>query len=189
MEIRNLYSHITLLYAELYDVYIAYDIYNTVEQEWDSRIYSGNFPEEYPIRTILLEALNYRIFLGLSKIFSTSKDEFSLIKATNQIEQLIPNNNAVKEIIKNIHKKHESSTMVGQVKYFRDTFFAHLDKKSVNLRIRYDASATMTYITSEEINEWITLISKLIETAFGGVPMINADFPTKESIVQAFFED
>ena len=76
--------HINLLFNELKDIWIAVHIFNTVDKEWDKRVQEKDVPDYSIVRTTLYESLVYRVVLGLSKIFSDSK-EYSLRKATKQV--------------------------------------------------------------------------------------------------------
>ena len=121
--------HINLLFNELKDIWIAVHIFNTVDKEWDKRVQEKDVPDYSIVRTTLYESLVYRVVLGLSKIFSDSK-EYSLCKATNQVEQIIRDNKNTGRVIAEIRQKLDDSLMIRVIRTYRDKFFAHLDKKS-----------------------------------------------------------
>ena len=101
---ERLNAHINLLFNELKDIKIAIYIFNTVDKEWDRRIQEKEVTDYSVIRTTLYESLVFKVFLGLNKIFADSK-EYSLYKATNQVEQSFCDNKDIKKIIAEIRKK------------------------------------------------------------------------------------
>lgn len=121
--------HLNTLFLELQDIYTATYIFRVVDSEWDKRVQEKEVPDYSTVRTILYEALVYRVILGLSKIFANNK-EYSLSKTANQIEQIYKSNSEVKSVINGIRQKIDSSPMIPKIRVFRDKFFAHLDKHS-----------------------------------------------------------
>lgn len=178
--------HISLLFNELKDIQIAIYIFNTVDEEWNKRVQEKEAPHYSIVRTTLYESLVYRVFLGLNKIFADSK-EYSLRKATNQVEQLFHDNKDIKKIIAEIRQKLEDSLMVGVVRTYRDKFFAHLDKKSAMSYIRIDPSFVMKHIDEEELCEWLQLIQELYQVCFGRELSCEFPMPSKEDIIYTFF--
>lgn len=181
--------HINLLFNELKDVQIAIYIFNTVDKEWDKRVQEKEVPDYSIVRTTLYESLVYRVFLGLNKIFADGK-EYSLLKATNQVQQSFRNNENyedIKKIIAEIRQKLKDSLMVKDVRTYRDKFFAHLDKKSAISYIRIDPSAAMKHIDEEELSEWLRLIQKLYQVCFGSELSCEFLMPSKEDIIYTFF--
>lgn len=178
--------HISTLFFELQDIYIAIYIFKTVDNEWNKRVQEKDVPNESTVRTVLYEALVYRVILGLSKIFANHK-EYSLSKAVNQIEQIYKSNSKVKSIIKEIRLKFDARPMIPKIRIYRDKFFAHLDKESVLLYIRIDPTAAMKDIECEEIEEWLSLIGKLYKICFGAELTCESQMPSKDDIVYTFF--
>lgn len=178
--------HISLLFNELKDIRIAVHIFNTVDGEWNKRVLEKDVPNYSIVRTTLYEALVYRVFLGLNKIFSDSK-EYSLRKATNQIEQICHDNENVAKVITEIRKKLDDSLMIRIIRAYRDKFFAHLDKKSAMSHVRIDPSSAMKYINENELDEWLLLTQKLYKVCFGGELSCELAAPPKEDIIYTFF--
>ncbi len=178
--------HINLLFNELKDIQIAIYIFNIVDQEWDKRVQEKEVPEYSIIRTTLYESLVYRVFLGLNKIFANSK-EYSLYKATNQVEQLFRDNEDLAKIVAEIRQKLDDSLMVRVVRTYRDKFFAHLDKKSAMSYVRIDPSSAMKHIDEKELGEWLRLIQKLYQVCFGEELSCELDMPGKEDVIYTFF--
>lgn len=178
--------HLNTLFLELQDIYTATYIFRTVDSEWDKRVQEKEVPNNSTVRTILYEALVYRVILGLSKIFANHK-EYSLNKAANQIEQIYKNNSEVKNAIDEIRQKYDNSPMIPKIRIFRDKFFAHLDKGSVLSYFRIDPTAAMKEIDCDEIKEWLSLISKLYKTCFGTDLVHKSQKPSKDDIIYTFF--
>lgn len=137
--------HINLLFNELRDIQTAIYIFNIVDKEWNKRVHDKDVPEYSTVRITLYESLVYRVVLGLNKIFADSK-EYSLLKATNQVEQLFRSNKEILNIIQEIRYKLDNSVMVRLIRIYRDKFFAHLDKKSVMSYVRVDPTSVMKHI-------------------------------------------
>lgn len=178
--------HISLLFNELKDIRIAVHIFNTVDKEWDRRVQEKELPGYSAVRTTLYESLVYRVFLGLSKVFSNTK-EYSLRKATNQVEQIIRDNKNTGQVIAEIRQKLDDSLMVQVIRTYRDKFFAHLDKKSAMSHVRIDSSSAMKYIDEQELEEWLLLTQKLYQVCFSGELPCELDLPAEEDIVYTFF--
>lgn len=178
--------HLNTLFLELQDIYTAIYIFKTVDSEWDRKVQEKEVPGYSAVRTILYEALVYRVILGLNKIFANQK-EYSLSKATNQIEQIYKNDSKVKNIIEEIRQKFNSSPMIPKIRMFRDKFFAHLDKESVISYFRIDPTTAMKDIDCDEIEEWLSLIGKLYKICFGVELECNSQMPSKDDIVYTFF--
>lgn len=178
--------HLNMLFLELQDIYTAIYIFRVVDSEWDRRVQEKEVPDYSQVRTILYEALVYRVILGLSKIFANHK-EYSLTKATNQIEQIYKNNSEVKKAINEIRKKFDSSSMIPKIRKFRDKFFAHLDKERVLSYFRVDPTAAMKDIDCDEIEEWLLLISNLYKICFGEELTQKPQMPSKDDIIYTFF--
>lgn len=185
-EIDWMNIHLNTLFLELKDIYTATYIFKVVDSEWDKRVREKEVPNYSTVRTVLYEALVYRVILGLSKIFANHK-EYSLSKATNQIEQIYKNSSEVKSTINEIRQKIDSSTMIYKIRVFRDKFFAHLDKENVLSYFRIDPTAAMKDIDCNEIEEWLSLISKLYKECFGADLMFKFQIPLKDDIICTFF--
>mgnify|MGYP001044128047 CR=1 FL=1 len=178
--------HINLLFNELKDIWIAVHIFNTVDKEWDKRVQEKDVPDYSIVRTTLYESLVYRVVLGLSKIFSDSK-EYSLRKATNQVEQIIRDNKNTGRVIAEIRQKLDDSLMIRVIRTYRDKFFAHLDKKSAMSYVRIDSSSAMKYISEQELNEWLLLVRELYLVCFGEELSREFNMPPEEDIIYTFF--
>lgn len=116
------------------------------------RLHDKDVPEYSTVRTTLYESLVYRVVLGLNKIFADSK-EYSLLKATNQVEQLFRSNKEILNTIQKIRYKLDNSVMVRLIRIYQDKFFAHLDKKSVMSYVRVDPTSVMNHIDKKELEE------------------------------------
>ena len=185
-EKNRISAHLNLLFLELQDIYTAIYIFRTVDSEWDKRVQEKEVPNHSTVRIVLYEAIVYRVILGLSKIFADHK-EYSLSKATNQIEQLFKNNIEVKSAINEIRQKINNSPMIPKIRVFRDKFFAHLDKENVLLYFRIDPTPAMKAIDCDEIEEWLSLIGKLYKICFGTELTCGFQMPSKDDIVYTFF--
>lgn len=178
--------HLSTLFLELQDIYTATYIFRTVDTEWDKKVQEKDVPDYSTVRTVLYEALVYRVILGLSKIFANHK-EYSLSKAVNQIEQIYKNNSEVKNAINEIRQKFDNSPMIPKIRVFRDKFFAHLDKENVLSYFRVDPTTAMKDIDCGEIEEWLSLIGKLYQTCFGAELPRKSQMPSKDDIIYTFF--
>lgn len=178
--------HINMIYNELKEVRSAVYIFKIVNDEWSRRVEDRSAPSYSEIRTTLYESLVYRTILGLSKIFSKHREQ-SLLKATNQIEQLQLGNKEVRKTIDDIREKLLTSQMIKIVRAYRDKFFAHLDKESVLSYCRIDPTAVMTYIDIDEIDEWIHLIGDFYEVCFGKKLPCERPALSNEDIIHTFF--
>lgn len=178
--------HVDMLFLELQQICSAIYIFRTVDSEWDRRVQDKEPPDYSAVRTILYESLVYRIILGLSKIFSNNR-EYSLLKATNQIEQMYKDNAGVQKVIKEIREKLDTSKMIRIIHMYRDKFFAHLDQKSVLSYCRIDSTSVMKYIDDNEIEEWLSLIGNLYAVCFGKELSHGSQMPPKEDIIYTFF--
>lgn len=178
--------HLSTLFLELQNIYIATYIFRTVDTEWDKKIQEKDVPDYSTVRTVLYESLVYRVILGLSKIFANHK-EYSLSKAVNQIEQIYKNNSEVKNIIKEIRQKFDNSPVIPKIRVYRDKFFSHLDKENVLSYFRVGPTMAMKDIDRIEIEEWLTLIGKLYKTCFGAELPRKSQMPSKDDIIYTFF--
>ena len=157
-----------------------------MDKEWDRRVQEKDVPDYSIVRTTLYESLVYRVVLGLSKIFSDSK-EYSLRKATNQVEQIIRDNKNTGRVIAEIRQKLDDSLMIRVIRTYRDKFFAHLDKKSAMSYVRIDSSSAMKYISEQELNEWLLLVRELYLVCFGEELSCEFNMPPEEDIIYTFF--
>ena len=183
---ERLNVHISLLFIELRDIQTAIYIFKIVDKEWKQRVHDKDVLEYSAVRTTLYESLVYRVVLGLNKIFADDK-EYSLLKATNQVEQLFRKNKAILDIIQEIRYKLENSEMVRMIRVYRDKFFAHVDKKSVLSYVRIDPTSVMKHIDNKEIEEWLCLIRKLYLECFSKELSSELVMPSKEDVVYTFF--
>lgn len=179
--------HADMLYKELCEIREALLVFKEVEKEWDKR--AANRSIVYSeIRTIIYNALPYRIVMGLSKIFVGTK-EFSLEKTINVLSQReeYRNNKNIKDTIKNIQFFLENSVMVKNITEYRDNFFAHLDVSCVMSDIRISPDVAIHNISIEEVEKAINLLEKLCEKCFE----IKLENPWKgvsrEEILKTFF--
>lgn len=178
--------HINLLFNELRDIQTAIYIFNIVDKEWNKRVYAKDVPKYSAVRTTLYESLVYRVVLGLNKIFADSK-EYSLLKATNQVEQLFRSNKEILNIIEEIRHRLDNSVMVKMIRIYRDKFFAHLDKKSAMSYVRIDPTYVMKHIDEKELEEWLCLIRKLYLECFSEELSSESVMPSKEDVIYTFF--
>lgn len=117
--------HLNLLFLELQDLYTATYMFKTVDTEWKKRVCPGYSV----VRNVLYDALVYRVIVGLSKIFTKRKGEYSLTKAINKIEaeygnnefkKTIKNSSELKKTINEIRQKFSNSPMIPKIRAFRD---------------------------------------------------------------------
>lgn len=178
--------HLNTLFLELQDIYTAIYIFKVVDTEWDKRVNEKDVPDYSVVRTILYELIVYRVILGLSKIFANQR-EYSLRKATNQIEQMYSNNREIQNIIQEIRQKMDDSLMIPMIRTYRDKFFAHLDKESVLSYFRIEPTSAVEQIDCDEIAEWLSLVNKLYKSCFGKELPYKSQMPSKEDIIYTFF--
>ena len=180
--------HIYLLFTELCDIQNAMYIFETIENEWNRRKENGIEIKYSVIRTILFEALPYKIVLGLSKIL-IGKKEFSLLRTVNKVSQMdeFKNNSTIIEIITEIQNHLATSDLVKAIAVLRDQFFAHLDKTSALSDCRVSSTFAVKNIDKHKIDEVIKLVRKLYEACFGTV----LEYPRKDlaadEIIYTFF--
>lgn len=159
--------HISLMFNELCEINQTIFIFDTVQTEWNKRSISKEKIGYSAIRTILFEALPYKIILGLSKIF-VGQQEYSLQKTINIISQMdeFKNRSEIKATIKKVQNYLDTSETIKIVTAYRDQFFAHLDKISVLSDCRIDSTIALNKIDKREICEGINIISELYERCF-----------------------
>lgn len=180
--------HINLLFNEIHEIQNAIFIFETVDAEW-RRITENKEEMNYSaIRTTLYEALPYKIFLGLSKIFVGEK-EYSLLKAINVISQMdeYKNNNKIGAIINKIKDCLRTSKTIAAITTCRDQFFAHLDKQCVVSDCRIDATILMKEISNAEITELGKLVGELYEACFRQKLEYPDEELSRRDIIYTFF--
>lgn len=180
--------HINMMFNELCEVQNTISIFRTVEKEWNRRVENKEKVEYSAIRTILYQALPYKIILGLSKILD-GKKEYSLLKTINVISQMqeYKNNKEIKELIVKINNFLSTSELVETTKVFRDKFFAHLDKISVISDCRIDSTIPLKTIDERKIDECAKLLNELYEACFAKkLNSLVKDF-NENDIIYTFF--
>ena len=154
--------HISMLHNELCEVRDTLFVFEKVEEEWEKRVESKAIKYSR-IRSIVYEALPYKVIMGLSKIFVGTK-EFSLEKTINIISQRDGHKQKqeVKEAVKNIRCFLENSTMVKNVTEYRDKFFAHLDSSCAMSDIRIVPTAALYNISLTKELNWSEIYIKRV---------------------------
>lgn len=180
--------HINLMFIEIHEIQNIIYIFDVVSKEWDRRTENGGKVNYSAVRTILYEALPYKIVLGLSKIFVGSK-EYSLPKTINVISQMdeYKNNSKVQETVTKIRNFLETSKMVAFVTTYRDQFFAHLDKECVLSDCRIDSTMAVKQLEKKEIEEGAHLIGELYEVCFDCALEYRDKELSQEDIIYTFF--
>lgn len=180
--------HINMLFYELCDIRDTLFLFKEVEKEWESRVESGAISFSR-IRSIIYEALPYRVIMGLSKIF-IGKQELSVEKTINVISQrdIYKLKNEVRTVVDNIRTYINGSQMIKIVAAYRDSFYGHLDDYCAMSDIRVAPGKTLERISISEIDMGIELIGNLFEACFGEkLEKIYCDIDRKE-IVRMFFD-
>lgn len=159
--------HINMLYNELCEVRDTLFVFNEVDKEWERRAEHRRISYSR-IRSIIYEALPYKVIMGLSKIFVGTK-EFSIEKTINVISQrdIYKQKQGVKDSINNIREFLESSMMIKIVTVYRDKFFGHLDDFCAMSDIRISPADALSSISIEELDKGIDLVGNLYEECFG----------------------
>lgn len=178
--------HINLLFNELRDIRTAIYIFNIVDKEWNKRVDDKDVPEYSTVRTTLYESLVYRTVWGLNKIFADNK-EYSLLKATNQVEQLFRSNKEILNIIQEICYKLDNSVMVRLIRIYRDKFLVHLDKESVMSYVRVAPASVRKHTDKRKLEDWLCLIRKLYLEYFSKELPSKTVMPSGEEVVYTFF--
>lgn len=158
--------HINMLFIELCDIRDTLYVFKEVTKEWEKRAEEKAISYSH-IRTLLYEALPYRVVLGLSKIF-VGTQEASIEKAINVVSQKsFYQKKEVRLAIDNIREFLANSPMIKVVTTYRDCFFGHLDNYCAMSDIRIDTSLAMERISISEIDTGIELIGRLYKECFG----------------------
>lgn len=179
--------HISMLYHELCEIRDTLFVFKEVEKEWDRRA-ECNAISYSRIRSILYEALPYKVIMGLSKIFVGTK-EFSLEKTINVLSQrdIYKQRKEVRAVVEAIRHFLNDSTMVKHVTEYRDNFFGHLDASCAMSDIRISPGEAMQHIEISEVEKGIELIGNLYKECFG-TKLKDAQNEIKtEDVIQTFF--
>lgn len=179
--------HISMLYNELAEIQNALFVFLEVEKEWERRAQERTIHYS-SIRTILYEALPYRIIMGLGRIF-VGRKEFSLAKTINIISQRskYKNNKDVISAIKEIQQFLSDNSTVKIIREYRDKFFAHLDDGYAMSNIRIAPSEAMRHIDPEDIEKGIQLTGSLYKSCFHITLTKPHEKPSTEDIIKTFF--
>lgn len=179
--------HINMLYIELCEIRDTMFVFEEVEKEWKKRADTKTIKYSR-IRSIIYNALPYKVIMGLSKIFVGTK-EFSLEKTINVISQrdVYKQKQEVRKAVEDIRYFLNNSIMVKNVIEYRDNFFGHLDASCAMSDIRISPSEAMQYISLAEVDKGIELIGKLYEECYG-IELVRAhDNVENKDIIQTFF--
>lgn len=179
--------HISMLFNELCEIRDTLFVFEEVEKEWKKRA-EHKLISYSRIRSIIYDALPYKVIMGLSKIFVGPK-EFSLEKTINVISQrdLYKRKQEVRMAVENIRYFLNNSIMVKNVTEYRDNFFAHLDASCAMSDIRISPSEALKYISISKINKGIELIGNLYEECFETKLKETYNNIKREDIIQTFF--
>lgn len=186
-DVDFLTTHLWLIAMELISIIQALRIEATLEKYYKSKIFSNNRFGYSPVRAVLHESIPYRIIMGLSKIFTGTK-EYSLEKTINKMSQIpeIYQNPDIMKVIKDINSFINSSKTVEAVTTLRDGFYAHLDKETVFADCRIDVSTPLKHIDSEELNNLLVDIKKLHDSSCNDSLPIDIDEIKQEEVLKAF---
>lgn len=178
--------HINMLYIELCDIRDTLFVFKEVEKEWEKRAEDKSISYSR-IRTLIYEAMPYKVVMGLSKIF-VGTQEASIEKAINVVSQrAFYQKKEVRLAIDNIREFLANSPMVKVVTTYRDSFFGHLDNYCAMSDIRIDVSLAMERISISEIDIGIELIERLYKECFGEELTKPHRDVTREDIINTFF--
>lgn len=179
--------HINMLYIELCEIRDTMFVFEEVEKEWKKRADTKTIKYS-SIRSIIYNALPYKVIMGLSKIFVGTK-EFSLVKTINVISQRdeYKQKQEVKKAVEDIRYFLNNSIMVKNVTEYRDNFFGHLDASCAMSDIRISPSEAMQYISVSEVDKGIELIGKLYKECYGIELERAHDNVENKDIIQTFF--
>lgn len=179
--------HINMLYNELCEIRDTLFVFGEVEKEWEKRA-ACKMISYSRMRSVIYDALPYKVIMGLSKIFVGTK-EFSLEKTINVISQrdAYKQNKEVKIAVENIRCFLNTSVMVKIVTEYRDNFFGHLDASCAMSDIRISPSEAMKYVSIAEIDNGIELIGKLYRECYGIKLGRIHDNIERDEIIQTFF--
>lgn len=179
--------HINMLYNELCEIRDTLFVLGEVEKEWEKRA-ECKLISYFRIRSIIYNALPYKVIMGLSKIFVGTK-EFSLEKTINVISQrdVYKEKQEVRVAVENIRYFLNDSIMVKNVTEYRDNFFGHLDASCAMSDIRISPSEAMQYIPISEVDRGIGLIGNLYKECFGTKLKETHNNIEIEDIIQTFF--
>ena len=176
-----------MVYTELCEIRDTMFVFEEVEKEWKKRADTKTIKYSR-IRSIIYNALPYKVIMGLSKIFVGTK-EFSLGKTINVISQRdeYKQKQEVRKAVEDIRYFLNNSIMVKNVTEYRDNFFGHLDASCAMSDIRISPSEAMQYISLAEVDKGIELIGKLYEECYG-IELVRAhDNVENKDIIQTFF--
>ena len=179
--------HINMLYNELCEIRDTLFVFGEVEKEWEKRA-EFKLISYSRVRSIIYNALPYKVIMGLSKIFVGTK-EFSLEKTINVISQrdVYKQKKKVREAVENIRSFLNDSIMVKNVTEYRDNFFGHLDASCAMSDIRISPSEAMQYISISDVDKGIELIGNLYKECFGIELKETQNSIEIEDIIQTFF--
>lgn len=179
--------HINMLYTELCEIRDTMFVFEEVEKEWKKRADTKTIKYSR-IRSIIYNALPYKVIMGLSKIFVGTK-EFSLGKTINVISQRdeYKQKQEVRKAVEDIRYFLNNSIMVKNVTEYRDNFFGHLDASCAMSDIRISPSEAMQYISVSEVDKGIELIGKLYKECYGIELERAHDNVENKDIIQTFF--
>ena len=179
--------HINMLYNELCEIRDTMFVFGEVEKEWEKRA-EFKLISYSRVRSIIYNALPYKVIMGLSKIFVGTK-EFSLEKTINVISQrdVYKQKKKVREAVENIRSFLNDSIMVKNVTEYRDNFFGHLDASCAMSDIRISPSEAMQYISISDVDKGIELIGNLYKECFGIELKETQNSIEIEDIIQTFF--
>lgn len=179
--------HINMLFNELCEIRDTLFVFEEVEKEWEKRA-EHKLISYSSIRSIIYNALPYKVIMGLSKIFVGTK-EFSLEKTINVISQrdLYKQKQEVRMAVENIRYFLNNSIMVKNITEYRDNFFGHLDASCAMSDIRISPSEALKYISISEVDKGIELIGNLYEECFETKLKETHNNVKREDIIQTFF--
>ena len=179
--------HISMLYNELCEIRDTLFVFGEVEKEWEKRA-EFKLISYSRVRSIIYNALPYKVIMGLSKIFVGTK-EFSLEKTINVISQrdVYKQKKKVREAVEDIRSFLNDSIMVKNVTEYRDNFFGHLDASCAMSDIRISPSEAMQYISISDVDKGIELIGNLYKECFGIELKETQNSIEIEDIIQTFF--
>lgn len=179
--------HLNMIFLELCDIRDTLFLFNEVEKEWEMRAEKKEISYSR-IRSMICDALPYRIIMGLSKVF-VGKKEFSIEKTINVISQwdVYAQNSEVRTAVGNIRCFLQECEMVKNVTEYRDNFFAHLDASCAMSDIRISPKEAIRNISIQDVEKGRELVGMLYEACFGVRLEIPRESITADDMIRTFF--
>lgn len=182
--------HLHEMIYEMMGVHESLQIVDLLHAEVEERIEQKKRIGFSAIRTNLIEGLYYRIVLGLSKII-TDDSGYTLARTVNELGQLEecrdrPEYTKVRKEIKDYLKNNK---WVERIKFYRNVFFAHLDKVSRLSSYRIDPANALEDINREGVETLLDLMIQLYHACFRDETKFERNEITKAEVLRFLFPD